>query len=288
LKSIPVVKPDRPSATPATSPLEKGATIAPGYRVVSHLSRGDLTDVYDVWSEERYCRCIAKRLRPESDDQRRRARLVREGRLLQRLGHPHIARAYEIVHAPGPIVILETLTGETLAHLIGRRRRRLSLDEVAVLGMHLCSAVGYLHDQALLHLDLNPSNVVAECGRAKVLDLSIARRPGRGRAGVGTRQYMAPEQARGGELGPAADVWGIGAVLYEAATGQVPFRSLGGSRYDQLERVADQVSAYRRVPPAFAHLVDRSLDADPALRPPVAELAEALGALVGGGGGARA
>ena len=179
-----------PSA--ASAPLTKGSSIASGYEVLAHLSRGELTDIYDVWSEERACRCVAKVLRPECAEQRRQARLAREGRLLQRFSHPHIARAYEVLHAPDPIVILETLSGETLAHFIARRRRRLSLHEVVVLGTHLCSAVRYLHHHGLLHLDLNPSNIVAECGRAKVLDLSIARRPGRGRPGVGTRQYMGP------------------------------------------------------------------------------------------------
>jgi eukaryotic-like serine/threonine-protein kinase len=278
---------DRKSANAATSPLTKGSTLAPRYEVVAHLSRGDVTDVYDVWSEERDCRCVAKCLRPEFADQRRRARLVREGRLLERFSHPHIVRAYEVLHSPEPILILETLTGETLAHLIARRQRRLPLYEVAVLGLHLCSAIGYLHRQGLLHLDLNPSNIVAECGRAKVLDLSIAQPPGQGRPGVGTRRYMPPEQARGGDLGPAADVWGIGEVLYEAASGQAPFRSLAGSRYDQLERVADPVSAHRRVPTEFAQLVFRCLGADSALRPSVAELAEVLGSLVGGDKDAR-
>jgi serine/threonine protein kinase len=282
VSAIPIAQPARSPATAAAFPLRKGSTIAPWYQVVAHLSRGDGIDVYDVWSEERACRCVAKLLRPECDNQRRRARLVREGRLLQRFSHPHIARAYEVVHAPDPVVILETLTGETLAHLIAHCRRRMSLYDVAVLGIHLCSAVHYLHRQGFLHLDLNPTNVVAECGRAKLFDLSVAQRPGRGRAGVGTRQYMAPEQVRGGDLGPAADVWGIGAVLYEAATGRQPFRSLAGSRYDQVERAADPVSAHRRVPPAFTRLITRCLDADPAFRPSVAEIAEALGALVGG------
>jgi serine/threonine protein kinase len=288
VSAVPIAqRPDRALATTTASPLRKDSTIAPGYQVVAHLSRGDVLDIYDVWSEERACRCVAKLLRPECANQRRWARLVREGRLLQRFSHPHLVRAYEVVHAPDPIVILETLAGETLAHLIARRRRRLSLYEVAVLGIHVCSAAHYLHRQGFLHLDLNPSNIVAECGRAKVLDLSTAQRPGRRRPGVGTRQYMAPEQTHGDDLGPAVDVWGIGAVLYEAATSQVPFRNLGGSRYDQLERVADPVSAYRRVPPAFAQLVARCLDAEPESRPSVGEVARALSALVGDDGGAR-
>jgi serine/threonine protein kinase len=267
--------------TTATLPRERGSEIAPGYRVVGHLSRGDVTDVYDVWSEERGCRCVAKVLRPECDDQKRRRRLAGEGRLLQRFSHPHIVRAYEVLRDPEVVVILETLTGETLAHLIARRARRLPLDEVCVLGIHLCSAAHYLHGHGLLHLDLNPANVVAESGRAKVLDLGVAGPPGRVRPGVGTREFMAPEQVRGDAVSAAADVWGIGAVMYAAAAGQAPFRRLSSGRYEQVERAPDPIASHRRVPPAFGKPLMQCLDADPAKRPSVAELAGALAALAG-------
>ena len=72
----------------------------------------------------------------------------------------------------------------------------------------------------MLHLDLKPSNIIATHGMAKVLDLSVARPPGPHRGGIGTTGYMAPEQSLGGELGPYTDVWGIGAMLYEVATGE--------------------------------------------------------------------
>ena len=133
-------------------------------------------------------------------------------------------RAYETLERPHPVVILETLAGDTLEYLIAvHERRRLPLADVAFLGIHLCSAMHYLHRQGLLHLDLKPSNIVSDLGLAKVLDLSIARPPGRVRGGAGTRQYMAPEQARGGPVTANADVSGIGAVLFEATTGRRPF-----------------------------------------------------------------
>ncbi|GGU95950.1 hypothetical protein GCM10010211_73850 [Streptomyces albospinus] len=120
-------------------------------------------------------------------------------------------------------MVLETLTGETLSHLIDRRRRRLAANDLAVLGLHMCSALHYLHGNGLLHVNLKPSNIVVGCRRAKLLDLSIARPPGPAPPGIGTFCHLAPEQARGGMLRPAADVWGIGITLYEAATGDVPF-----------------------------------------------------------------
>src|ERR671933_1927171 len=263
-------------------PLSKGEPRAPGYKVAAHLNRGRTLDVYEVWSEERACRCVAKVLRPDrADDRKARSRLLREGRILKRLTHLHIVRAYEVLEEPRPTVILETLIGDTLEYLISvHRRRRLPLSDVVFLGLHLCSAMHYLHRQGLLHLDLKPSNIISNLGLAKVLDLSIARPPGRARRrGIGTRQYMAPEQARGGLLSEATDVWGIGAVLFHATTGRRPFEAETGRTYQQLERRADPVRAHRRIPAAFGTAVDRCLDPDPSRRPTVDELAELLNAL---------
>ena len=262
-------------------PLGVGETLAPGYEVAAHLHRSNNFDVYDVWSEERACRCIAKALCPDLlDDRRTRLGLIREGRLLERLTHPHIVRAYETIKQPHPVLILETLTGATLAYLIDNSYRRLPLSDIVHLGLHLCSALHYLHRRGILHLDLKPSNIVSERQLAKVLDLSVARPPGKGVKGVGTANYMSPEQARGDALGPAADVWGIGMVLFEVAAGEEPFDAYDDeTRYEQLERRAESIRSHRRVPSAFAAAVDACLEPDPAERPMVTDLMETLNEL---------
>src|SRR5918999_173725 len=86
--------------------------------------------------------------------------------------------AYEVIKGPRPVVILETLTGATLAYLIDTAPRRLAIPDIVHLGLHLCSALHYLHRHDVLHLDLKPSNIVSDHGLAKLLDLSIARSPG--------------------------------------------------------------------------------------------------------------
>ena len=285
----------RTAAGPAP-PLAPGAEPAPGYRVLAHLARTGWLDVHDAWSVERHCRCVLKVVRPDRRGEPRLGeRLLREGRWLRDFTHPHLVRAYDVRAAPEPLVVLETLTGETLSHLLRRLRRRPSAADVALLGVQLCSAVHYLHGRGLLHLDLKPSNVVVDRGHAKVLDLSTARPPGPAPAGVGTRGYLAPEQARGGDLTAAADVWGIGVTLFEFACGDVPFgpgedtasgtgpstgTGTGGpaGAYPHAAAGAPPVASRRRLPRALAAALDGCLRADPPARPGVAELADALAA----------
>ena len=259
-------------------PLEPGEEVRPGYTVVEHLHRSGSYDVYDVYSHERASRCICKVPSPHRDEPEVRRRLVEEGELLGRLTHPHIVRLYEIHEEPQPALILETLTGETLAYLIDESSEPIPIKDVIQLGTHLCSAVRYLHGKGILHLDLKPSNIVAENRLAKVLDLSIARPPGPGEKGKGTSQYMAPEQARGGDFTTATDVWGIGAVLYEALTGEIPFEDSTDAdyQYEQLGRRAEPISSFRNVPKDLIETVERCMEPDPDKRPTVEGLSRTL------------
>jgi serine/threonine protein kinase len=266
------------------APLRRGSELAPGYEVLEHLHRSKVLDVYDAWSAELESRCVVKTLRPDrASDVTARRRLLAEGRLLERLCHPGIVRGYATLRAPRALVVMETLGGETLARLVERRVRPLSARELAFLGLQLASAVGYLHRHGYLHLDLKPSNVVAENGRAKLIDLSIARRPGRVRRGVGTWCYMAPEQARGGRVAEPADVWGIGVVLWEAACGDTPFGD-ESLEYPQLVHRAPSLRSRRRLPARLGAAVDRALGPDPSARPTLAELRAALEPVAGARG----
>ena len=265
-------------------PFGRGREIAPGTTILEHLHRSAGLDVYDAWNEPRGCRVIVKTLRP--DRLRKpgaRRKLLREGRLLKRLTHPHIVRAYEVHDASRPAVIMETLTGQTVEHLITEARRPLSAAELANLGAHVAAALRHLHGEGVLHLDLKPSNVVAENGRAKVIDLSHARPPGRIRAGNGTWCYMAPEQARGGEVDAAADLWGLGILLYAAALRSNPLADIA----EQLDVDEPQLHARPaplgrsrpRLPAGLSTLIDACLELEPAARPGLDEALPRLYAL---------
>jgi serine/threonine protein kinase len=299
-----VLQADVPAPRAATvdpaAPLPPGAEVAPGCTVVGHLRRGEDFDAYDTWCAVRYARCFVKRPRPDRvHDASVRRTLVREGRLLLASSHPHLVRAYEL-HAPRdgvPALVLEMVQGPSLK-LALEEHRRLPERDLGLLGRHLCSAARYLHGRGHLHLDIKPSNVVIGGGIARLVDLGLSRSPGPCRAGVGTARSMAPEQARGGHVSPATDAWGIGVVLYEAATGHRPFGdggewtcscgdpSCAGAepRYLQLRRRAPRVRARRRLPADVASTIDACLAPEPGDRPSLEALDAALAALLPGCG----
>ncbi|MCW2503422.1 MAG: hypothetical protein JWO79_1706 [Actinomycetia bacterium] len=267
-------------------PLPAGYPLAPGYEVLEHLNRGAALDVYEVFSTERMCSCVAKVVRPDRlGVPRVLRRLVNEGEILGSLAHPHVVRLLDLRAGPPPLVILETLTGPPLDYLVYQRARRPSAADIAQLGSHLCSAVHYLHGRGYLHLDIRPGNVIVQWGVAKLVDLSLARPPGRGSAGIGTPDYLAPEQATGGELTAATDVWGLGATLYEAAAGIPPFAPVDDAEaaisdsggYLQLRRGPYPLRRWRRrLPPEFTAIVEQALIADPRARPTVLQLLSVL------------
>ncbi len=253
--------------------------LAPGYRVLERLHRSNLFDVFDAWDERRMCRCILKTPRPDRlDDRSVRSRLLREGRRLTRLAHPHIVRVVEVIDAPRPLVVQETLSGETLGHLIEHAEAGIDHESAAWLGLHLVSAIHHIHAAGLLHLDLKPSNVVAEGGRAVVIDLSSAAPPGRLTPGVGTWCYMAPEQVEGGRVDAAADVWGLGMVLHEVVTGATALP------VERRTREADWVPSRLAVNGSsapLAELIDGCLLPDPDDRPTLDLIAAQLGEITG-------
>ncbi|HKG50828.1 MAG TPA: serine/threonine-protein kinase [Actinomycetales bacterium] len=274
---------------PPTFP--EGWELAPGYRVKNHINRGQALDVYEVFSDERLCSCIAKVVRPDRREVRRVVdRLQHEGQTLLRLGHPHLVRCWEVLEEPQPTLILQTIPGTTLEEAIEDRLRRYTVEDLAHLGRHLCSALHYLHAEGVLHLDIRPANIMAEGGIVKLIDLSLARAPGPARGGRGTRHYMAPEQAAGGIMSAATDVWGIGATMYEAATGEPPFAPLDEAEdeiygaqhgYLQLLRPAPPLRYWRRrLPRTLRAAIESCLQPDPEARPGVDELYATLGTVL--------
>ena len=193
-----------------------------------------------------------------------RVRFLAEANTAARLNHPHIVQVHAVgEHQGQPFLCLEYIAGDHLGKKIGGRPQPPR--EAAQLLELLARAVQHAHTQGVVHRDIKPANVLLTGeGIPKVTDFGLARFGGADLtatgAVLGTPAYMSPEQARGDNaaVGPASDVWSLGAIFYELLTGQAPFR--GVQALDTLKLVTEQETsaaapaATRRSPRPRCHL----------------------------------
>ncbi|MGH2837648.1 MAG: serine/threonine-protein kinase [Thermoleophilaceae bacterium] len=259
--------------------------IAPGLTALKLLGGGLRYEAYLAWHERLRALVVAKVVRPDLvEDRGTLAGLQREIELLERLNHPIIVRSFGgRVDGPRPHVVLEHLEGPRLSSL-KRRHGPLLVEQLVALAIEVSAALHYLAEEDLVHLDVKPSNIIMG-GPPRLIDLSVARTVEQCaalRSPVGTDAYMAPEQAtvESEQLGPPADVWGLGATLHEAVTGERPFRkgvrdsADPAERFPQLTEEPPELPA--QVPPALAESIMACLDRDPAARPTPGELGDRL------------
>jgi serine/threonine protein kinase len=270
--------------------LEEGDEIAPGRTVLRRLGGGKRYEVFLVWDDRRLAVLVAKVLRPDqADDPTALQDLAREAEWLGRLGHPVIVRGFDaVLQGRFPHLLTEHLEGPTLRDLVDRGAG-LALEQLLPLALHVASALHYMANEELVHLDVKPDNIVMGAP-PRLIDLSVTRPLTEARAlahPVGTDGYMAPELcAAEGEVGPAADVFSLAATLQHALAGRPPFPRADGAResadatvrFPQLVRAPEPLP--RRVPAELATALRAGLDRDPARRPTAAELAGTLEPLV--------
>jgi serine/threonine-protein kinase len=186
------------------------------------------------------------------------------------------------IDGPRPYLVLEFLDGPRLSTLI-RRYGPLSDEQLVPLAIEIGSALAYLRHEDLVHLDVKPQNLIMGAP-PRLIDLSIARAVrdlSEIHGPLGTTAYMAPEQCGEGpltEAGPACDVWGLGATLYEAANGYRPFRAREGQ--EPHPQLSEEPRAFHpRVPAVLRDAIAACLQRDPGLRPTIEELVERIGEL---------
>jgi serine/threonine protein kinase len=198
-----------------------------------------------------------------------RARFLREGRLAARLSHRNVVRVYDVGEDRGrPFIAMEFVDGETLAQRVARAGPQRP-EDVARSGIELCRGLAAVHDAGLVHRDVKPQNLLlARDGQLKLGDFGIAlgldatRLTSAGTV-LGTAAYLAPEQARGEVVTAAADIYGVGAVLYELLAGRPPRSPSSLAELAAHEAIPPPAGA----PTALAGVVMRCLAADPAARP---------------------
>jgi eukaryotic-like serine/threonine-protein kinase len=268
--------------------LQQGDEIAPGRYALSLLGGGNHYEAYLAWDTDLYTIVVVKVLRPHLvDDERARRKLAREARTARRLSHPILIRCFDAVfEGPRPHLVLEHVEGSTLSSMV---RKGPLLPESAIrLALRMCSALHYMATREVLHLDVKPRNIVVGAN-PRLIDFSIARsfeEAKRLKTAVGTDEYMAPEQCDPpnlGELGPPADLWGLGVSLFYALSGGLPFPPGDEDSIDLLAQYpqlqADPRPLPGQVPQPLAEAVLGCLEKDPAKRPVASELATTLEAL---------
>jgi serine/threonine-protein kinase len=255
------------------------------YRVERPLGHGAMSTV-DLALDLQLDREVAlKRLAENlARDDDLRARFQREARLAARLAHPNVVRIYDVGEDDDgrPFIAMEYVEGETLAEAVARRGP-LPPREVAELGIQACRALAAAHEAGLVHRDVKPQNLLLRSdGVLKLGDFGVAvglegTRLTMAGTVLGTAAYLAPEQARGEEVTAAADVYGLGAVLYELLTGMPP--RTPATLAELTETTAIPVP--RDAPAELARIVMRCLAAEPDERPAsAAELAGELAATI--------
>ena len=213
-----------------TKELTRGSTLSERYEVIEELGRGGMGRVYRAVDKKIDEEVALKLLNPQvGADKRMIQRFKNELKLARKIAHRNVCRMYHLGEEEGTSYItMEYVPGEDLKSFI-RRSEQLSIGKAISIGKQVCNGLAEAHRLGVVHRDLKPQNIMIDKeGNAKIMDFGIARSlGGKGLTGegvvIGTPDYMSPEQVEGKEADQRSDIYALGVILYEMATGRIPF-----------------------------------------------------------------
>lgn len=251
-----------------------GRTIAGRYRIDALIARGGMARVYRA-HDDRLERDVAVKVLspPYADDPDFTARFLGEARAAASLSHPSLVHVYDSgSHGAAHYIVMELLEQHRTLRDVLDEHGPLSRDEVLRIGRELLAGLRLVHERGLVHCDVKAGNVMLGPGPAKLIDFGIAQPPHDGTDGdtsIGSLQYMSPEQLHGEALTPASDLFSLGAVLYEALTGRVPYTGVTPAEVSQAHargEVRPPSTYVEGVPGRLDEAILQSLRRDPAAR----------------------
>ncbi len=260
--------------------------VADRYALRSLLGRGGSGAVWrahDRWLRRQVA--IKQIVLGDQRSTRSRTRAMREAQTVAKLRTPGVVQLYDVHDDGGQIyLVMELIDAPSLSRLV-RRGGPLEPERVAQIGRSVLVALLAVHDAGIVHRDVKPSNVLVDNGSVRLTDFGIALLdddPTLTASGsvLGTPVYMAPEQARGERVGPAADLYGLGATMYFALEGRAPFDDQGSVRTTQAVR--EQPHRAGRRMGVLEPIIEALLLKDPDARPDAHEVAAALDVTVNG------
>lgn len=200
------------------------------YEVIEELGKGGMGKVYRVYDKKLEEEVALKLLDSEIyEDKKTLKRFRNEIKLARKIGHKNVCKMYDLNEEEGlPFITMEYVSGEDLKSFM-KRSRQLTLGTAVTIAKQVCEGLAEAHRLGIVHRDLKPSNIMIDSeGNAKIMDFGIARSvygESITRTGVmvGTPDYMSPEQVEGKSIDERSDVYSLGVILYEIATGEVPF-----------------------------------------------------------------
>ena len=210
--------------------LTRGTTFAGRYEIIEELGKGGMGKVYRVEDTELKQEIALKLIRPEiATDKNTIERFRNELKTARNIRHKNVCGMFDLGEEKGAYFItMEYIRGEDLKNLI-RKMGQLSTGQAIAIANQVCDGLDEAHRLGVVHRDLKPQNVMIDTeGSARIMDFGIARSlEGKGITGagvmIGTPEYMSPEQVEGKEVDPRSDIYSLGVILYEMATGRVPF-----------------------------------------------------------------